>query len=168
MGLFLNRRVLVALFLGFSSGLPLALSGGTLQAWLTVEGVYIKTIGLFTLVGLPYTLKFLWSPLLDRYVVPLFGRRRGWIWVFQVVLLVLIFAMSVVSPVKAPWVLALLAFILAFASSSQDIVFDAYRTEVLREKERGLGAAVSVTGYRIAMLVSGALAWILSEFLGGR
>ena len=168
MGLFLNRRVVVVLFLGFSSGLPLALSGGTLQAWLTVEGVDIKTIGLFTLVGLPYTLKFLWSPLLDRFVVPLFGRRRGWIWVFQILLLVLIFAMSVVSPVKAPWVLAFLAFGLAFASSSQDIVVDAYRTEVLREKERGLGAAVSVTGYRIAMLVSGALALILSEFLGWR
>jgi len=164
----LNRRVATVLFLGFSSGLPLALSGGTLQAWLTVEGVDIKTIGLFTLVGLPYTLKFLWSPLLDRFTVPLFGRRRGWILVFQALLLILIFAMSVVSPVKAPWVLAFLAFGLAFASSSQDIVVDAYRTEVLREKERGLGAAVSVTGYRIAMLVSGALALILSGILGWR
>ena len=166
MGLFLNRRVLAVLFLGFSSGLPLALSGGTLQAWLTVEGVDIKTIGLFTLVGLPYTLKFLWSPLLDRYVVPLFGRRRGWIFVFQLLLLAMIFSMSVVSPVEAPWVLAFFAIGLAFASSSQDIVIDAYRTEVLREKERGLGAAVSVTGYRIAMLVSGALALILSEIIG--
>ena len=168
MGLFLNRRVLAVLFLGFSSGLPLALSGGTLQAWLTVEGVDIKTIGLFTLVGLPYTLKFLWSPLLDRYVVPLFGRRRGWIFVFQLLLLAMIFSMSVVSPVEAPWVLAFFAIGLAFASSSQDIVIDAYRTEVLREKERGLGAAVSVTGYWIAMLVSGALALILSEIIGWR
>ncbi len=168
MGSILNVRVATVLFLGFSSGLPLALSGGTLQAWLTVEGVDIKTIGLFTLVGLPYTLKFLWAPLLDRFTVPLFGRRRGWIWVFQALLLILIFAMSMVSPVKAPWVLAFLAFGLAFASSSQDIVVDAYRTEVLREKERGFGAAVSVTGYRIAMLVSGALALILSELLGWR
>jgi MFS transporter, PAT family, beta-lactamase induction signal transducer AmpG len=168
MDLFLNRRVLAVLFLGFSSGLPLALSGGTLQAWLTVEGVDIKTIGLFTLVGLPYTLKFLWSPLLDRYVVPLFGRRRGWIFVFQLLLLAMIFSMSVVSPVEAPWVLAFFAIGLAFASSSQDIVIDAYRTEVLREKERGLGAAVSVTGYRVAMLVSGALALILSEIIGWR
>ncbi len=168
MGSILNFRVATVLFLGFSSGLPLALSGGTLQAWLTVEGVDIETIGLFTLVGLPYTLKFLWSPLLDRFTVPLFGRRRGWIWVFQALLLILIFAMSMVSPVKAPWVLAFLALGLAFASSSQDIVVDAYRTEVLREKERGLGAAVSVTGYRIAMLVSGALALILSEVLGWR
>ncbi len=168
MGIFLNRRVMVVLFLGFSSGLPLALSGGTLQAWLTVEGVDIKTIGLFTLVGLPYTLKFLWSPLLDRFVVPLFGRRRGWIWVFQISLIVLIFAMSTISPAKVPWVFALLAFGLAFFSSSQDIVVDAYRTEVLKEKERGLGAAVSVTGYRIAMLVSGAFALILSEISGWR
>ncbi len=168
MGSILNARVATVLFLGFSSGLPLALSGGTLQAWLTVEGVDIETIGLFTLVGLPYTLKFLWSPLLDRFTVPLFGRRRGWIWVFQTLLLILIFAISMISPAKVPWVLAFLAFGLAFASSSQDIVVDAYRTEVLREKERGLGAAVSVTGYRIAMLVSGALALILSEVLGWR
>ncbi|MBT3367700.1 MAG: MFS transporter, partial [Nitrospina sp.] len=168
MDLFLNRRVLAVLFLGFSSGLPLALSGGTLQAWLTVEGVDIKTIGLFTLVGLPYTLKFIWAPLLDRYVIPLFGRRRGWIFVFQLLLLASIFTMSFVSPKEAPWVLAFFALSLAFASSSQDIVVDAYRTEVLREKERGLGAAVSVTGYRIAMLVSGALALILSEVLGWR
>lgn len=163
-----NIRVATVLFLGFSSGLPLALSGGTLQAWLTVEGVDIKTIGLFTLVGLPYTLKFLWSPLLDRFAFPIFGRRRGWILVFQALLAILIFTMSLVSPVKVPWVLAFLAFGLAFASSSQDIVIDAYRAEVLREKERGLGAAVSVTGYRIAMLISGALALILSEILGWR
>jgi MFS transporter, PAT family, beta-lactamase induction signal transducer AmpG len=168
MKIFFNSRVLAVLFLGFSSGLPLALSGGTLQAWLTVEGVDIKTIGLFTLVGLPYTLKFIWSPLLDRYVVPLFGRRRGWVFVCQLFLFMLIFAMSLVSPEEAPWVLALFAVGLAFASSSQDIVIDAYRTEVLREKERGMGAAVSVTGYRIAMLVSGALALILSESLGWR
>jgi MFS transporter, PAT family, beta-lactamase induction signal transducer AmpG len=168
MNLLLNRRVVAVLLLGFSSGLPLALSGGTLQAWLTVEGVDIKTIGLFSLAGLPYTLKFLWSPLLDRFVVPLFGRRRGWILLFQILLFALIFSMGLVSPVEAPWVIAFLALGLAFASSSQDIVIDAYRTEVLREKERGFGAAVSVTGYRVAMLVSGALALILSEVLGWR
>lgn len=164
----LNRRVATVLFFGFSSGLPLALSGGTLQAWLTVEGVDIKTIGLFTLVGLPYTIKFLWSPLLDRFAFPLFGRRRGWIMMFQTLLLIIIFMMSILSPAKAPWILAFLAFGLAFASASQDIVVDAYRAEVLREKERGLGAAVSVTGYRIAMLISGALALILSGIIGWR
>ena len=164
----LNLRVTTVLFLGFSSGLPLALSGGTLQAWLTVEDVDIKTIGLFSLVGLPYTLKFLWSPLMDRFVVPIFGRRRGWIALSQLTLIGLILGMSIASPQNGLWFLALLAFCLTFVSASQDVAIDAYRTEVLRERERGIGAAVSVTGYRIAMLVSGALALILSEYLGWR
>ena len=164
----LNLRVTTVLFLGFSSGLPLALSGGTLQAWLTVENVDIKTIGLFSLVGLPYTLKFLWSPLMDRFVVPIFGRRRGWIALSQLTLIGLILGMSITSPQNGLWFLALLAFCLTFVSASQDVAIDAYRTEVLRERERGIGAAVSVTGYRIAMLVSGALALILSEYLGWR
>ena len=164
----LNPRVVTVLFLGFSSGLPLALSGGTLQAWLTIEDVDIKTIGLFSLVGLPYTLKFLWSPLMDRFVVPIFGRRRGWIVLSQLALIGLILGMSVTSPQNGLWFLALLAFCLTFVSASQDVAIDAYRTEVLRERERGMGAAVSVTGYRIAMLVSGALALILSEYLGWR
>ena len=118
MSKYFNRRIVVVLFLGFSSGLPLALSGGTLQAWLTVEGVDIKTIGLFSLVGLPYTLKFLWAPFLDRFSVSLFGRRRGWIFVSQFILLILIFAMSLVSPAQSTLVFAFLAFGLAFASSS--------------------------------------------------
>ena len=164
----LNPRVVTVLFLGFSSGLPLALSGGTLQAWLTVEDVDIKTIGLFSLVGLPYTLKFLWSPLMDRFVVPIFGRRRGWIALSQLALIGLILGMSVTSPQNGLWFLALLAFCLTFVSASQDVAIDAYRTEVLRERERCMGAAVSVTGYRVAMLVSGALALILSEYLGWR
>jgi MFS transporter, PAT family, beta-lactamase induction signal transducer AmpG len=164
----LNPRVVTVLFLGFSSGLPLALSGGTLQAWLTVEDVDIKTIGLFSLVGLPYTLKFLWSPLMDRFVIPVFGRRRGWIALSQLALIGLILGMSVTSPQNGLWFLALLAFCLTFVSASQDVAIDAYRTEVLREPERGMGAAVSVTGYRVAMLVSGALALILSEYLGWR
>jgi MFS transporter, PAT family, beta-lactamase induction signal transducer AmpG len=164
----LNARVVTVLFLGFSSGLPLALSGGTLQAWLTVEDVDIKTIGLFSLVGLPYTLKFLWSPLMDRFVIPIFGRRRGWIALSQLALIGLILGMSVTSPQNGLWYLALLAFCLTFVSASQDVAIDAYRTEVLREPERGMGAAVSVTGYRVAMLVSGALALILSGYLGWR
>ena len=146
----------------------MALSGGTLQAWLTVENVDIKTIGMFSLVGLPYTLKFIWSPLMDRFVVPIFGRRRGWIALSQLALIGLILGMSVTSPQNGLWFLALLAFCLTFVSASQDVAIDAYRTEVLRETERGMGAAVSVTGYRVAMLVSGALALILSEYLGWR
>ena len=143
-----NRRIGAVALLGFASGLPLALSGGTLQAWMAVEGVDLKTIGLFTLVGLPYTLKFLWAPVLDRYVLPLLGRRRGWILFTQLALIGLIFALSLTSPKNSPVLVALLALLLAFSSASQDIVIDAYRTDVLRERERGLGAAISVTGYR--------------------
>jgi PAT family beta-lactamase induction signal transducer AmpG len=163
-----NLRIGTILLLGFSSGLPLALTGGTLQAWMTVEGVDLKTIGIFTLVGVPYTFKFLWAPLLDRFVPPVLGRRRGWILVFQLSLMALIVAMSGFSPKSAPWAVALLAVMITTMSASQDIVVDAYRTDVLHERERGLGAGVFVTGYRIAMLVSGALALVFSEIIGWR
>jgi len=163
-----NRRVVAVFFLGFASGLPLALAGGTLQAWMAVEGVDLKTIGFFTLVGLPYAFKFFWAPLLDRYALPFLGRRRGWILGTQLALMILIVMLGLTSPKNTPWLVALFALLLTFTSASQDIVFDAYRTDVLREKERGLGAAVSVTGYRIAMLASGALALILAGPLGWR
>lgn len=163
-----NRRIGVMLPLGFASGLPLALTAGTLQAWLTVDGVDLATIGLFSLVGLPYTLKFLWSPLMDRFVLPWLGRRRGWMLACQVGLMGGVAAMAVMGTGQSWWLLAALAMAVAFTSASQDIVFDAYRTDVLRPEERGFGAAVSVTGYRIAMLVSGALALILSEQIGWR
>lgn len=166
---FRNRRVGVVLLLGFASGLPLALTSGTLQAWMTVEGIDLKTIGIFTLVGLPYTWKFLWAPLMDRFVPPFLGRRRGWIAATQLTLMFGIAVMGVMDPRSGPWALAALAVFVAFASASQDIVFDAYRTDVLRPPERGIGAAVSVLGYRIAMLVSGALALIIAgggEFYG--
>lgn len=156
------------LLLGFSSGLPLALTGSTLQAWMTVEGMDLRTIGIFTLVGLPYTLKFMWSPIMDRYVPHLLGRRRGWMLITQITLIIFILVMGVSSPTNEPLVLAVFALIVAFSSASQDIVFDAYRTDILHERERGLGVAVSVTGYRIAMLVSGALALIFSGFIGWR
>lgn len=164
--IFTNRRVGVVLLLGFSSGLPLALSGGTLQAWMTTAGVDLKTIGIFTLVGLPYTLKFLWAPLMDRFVPPWLGRRRGWMVATQIVLMLTITALGLSSPQHAPWALAGLALLLAFSSASQDIVFDAYRADVLRPAERGVGAAVSVMGYRIAMLVSGAGALIMADYFG--
>ena len=160
---FRSRRILAVLLLGFSSGLPLALTAGTLQAWLAVENVDIKTIGLFTLVGQPYTYKFLWAPLMDRYTPPFLGRRRGWLVVSQIALLVTIAVMGTLSPRESPWLLGGLALAVAFLSASQDIVFDAYRTDVLREAERGAGAATSVLGYRIAMLVSGGLALILVD-----
>ena len=165
---FRSPRVAAVLFLGFASGLPLALSSGTLQAWMTVAGVDIKTIGLFSLVGLPYTIKFLWAPMMDRYAPAFLGRRRGWIAITQLAVIGLIAGIGALDPTRSPLSLAAMALMLAFASSSQDIVFDAYRTDVLQEKERGLGAAVSVLGYRLAMLTSGALALILSDHIGWR
>ena len=160
---FRSRKILVLLLLGFSSGLPLALTGGTLQAWLTVKGVDLTTIGLFALVGQPYTYKFLWAPLMDRYTIPLLGRRRGWLVMTQLALLGAIAWMGTLSPQNSPWLLAGVALAVAFLSSSQDIVVDAYRTDILGAEERGAGAAVSVLGYRIAMLVSGGLALILAD-----
>lgn len=163
---FINRRISTMLFLGFSSGLPLALTSGTLQAWLTVAGIDIRTIGIFALVGLPYTFKFLWSPLMDRFVPPWLGRRRGWMIISQFCLMVAIGAIAAISPNELLWLLGVLAFMVAFLSASQDIAFDAYRADILRPSERGLGAALSVFGYRVAMLVSGALALITAERIG--
>jgi PAT family beta-lactamase induction signal transducer AmpG len=164
---FRRRSIAVITFLGFSSGIPLALTSGTLQAWMTVVGVDLRTIGIFALVGLPYTMKFLWSPFMDRFIPPWLGRRRGWIIMTQLCLVTSISAMAFSSPQQTP-LLAALAFMVAFASASQDIVIDAYRTDVLHEQERGIGAAVFVMGYRIAMLVSGALALVLSDRIGWR
>src|SRR5690606_23772740 len=164
--IFRSRRVAVVCLLGFSSGLPLALTGGTLQAWMTVSGVDLATIGIFTLVGMPYTWKFLWAPLMDRYVPPFLGRRRGWIAAMQMLLGACIAVMGALDPATMPWALAALALMVAFISASQDVVFDAYRADVLRPEERGIGAAVSVLGYRLAMLVSGAMALILSDQIG--
>jgi PAT family beta-lactamase induction signal transducer AmpG len=161
-----SRRIGMMLILGFSSGLPLALTGGTLQAWMAVVGVDLRTIGVFSLVGLPYTLKFLWSPFMDRYVPPWLGRRRGWMISTQFALFLGIVAMAFGSPQNGVGTVALLALFVAFASASQDIVVDAYRTDLLQQVERGAGTAVYVMGYRIAMLVSGALALILSDRIG--
>jgi len=156
------------MLLGFSSGLPLALTGGTLQAWMAVTGVDLRTIGVFALAGLPYTLKFIWSPVMDRFIPPWLGRRRGWILIAQICLVAGIAAMAFGSPRQYPLVMGALALLVAFASASQDIVVDAYRTDVLHEKERGAGAAVFVMGYRVAMIVSGAAALILSDRIGWR
>ncbi|NJN85266.1 MAG: AmpG family muropeptide MFS transporter [Leptolyngbyaceae cyanobacterium SL_7_1] len=153
------------LLLGFASGLPLFLTSRTLQAWMTVEGIDLGAIGLFSLVGLPYSLKFLWSPLLDRYVPPFLGRRRGWLVVTQVGLTLAIAAMSLQQPSRALQWLAINAVIIAFFSASQDVAFDAYRIDVLETQELGAGAAIAVLGYRIALLVTGSLALILADRL---
>lgn len=159
--LFRSRHLAVILVLGFSSGLPLALTGTTLQAWMTVEGVDLSTIGLFTLVGLPYTWKFLWAPVMDRFVPPFLGRRRGWLIVTQAALVAGIAAMAFASPRGDLTLLATLAIFVAFASASQDIVVDAYRTDIVSREQRGLAGALGVVGYRVAMLVSGAFALLL-------
>lgn len=162
---FSNRRVAVLLLLGFSSGLPLALTFGTLQAWMKDAGVDLATIGAITLVGLPYTVKYLWAPLMDRYTLPFLGRRRGWLVVTQLSLMAAIVFMGSLNPVSQPWLLAVTAVLVSFLSASQDIVVDAYRADVLREEELGAGAAVSVLGYRLGMLSSGAMALILADHL---
>lgn len=160
-----NRRTAAVFFMGFSSGIPLALTGSTLQAWMKTEGVDLSVIGLFSLVGLPYALKFLWAPFMDRFVPPILGRRRGWILVTQMCLLVAIIAMAFSNPVIHPWFTAAVAVGVSFFSASQDIVVDAYKTELLTPAERGVGVAASTFGYRMAMIVSGAVALILSDHL---
>jgi len=163
-----NRRIGITLLLGFSSGLPLALSGSTLQAWMATLHVNIATIGMFSLVGLPYSLKFVWAPFMDRYVPPFLGRRRGWILLAQLTLAAILVAMAFTDPLNHLWRMGMLAFALAFASASQDIVYNAYFTDILRPAERGLGAAVQAGGYRLAMIVAGALVLILSDRIGWR
>jgi len=163
--IYFSGKMLLMLVLGFASGMPLALTGSTLTAWLVTEGVDIQTIGLYSLVGLPYAFKFLWSPLMDRYVPPFLGRRRGWMMITQLALIATICTMGFFNPGSMPVLIATIAVALAFFSASQDIVLDAYRTEYLKPEERGAGAGVWIMGYRIAILVSGAVALILSDYL---
>ncbi len=161
-----NRRIAIMLPLGFASGLPLALTAGTLQAWLTVVGLDLKTIGIFTLVGLPYTLKFLWAPLMDRIVPPWLGRRRGWMLITQLGVALGLAMMGLVGPGDRPELLGVLALLVAFLSASLDIVFDAYRTDLLLRPERGFGAAVWVNGYRVALLLASAGALVFADHIG--
>lgn len=162
---FTSRRMAALLLLGISSGLPLALTFGTLQAWMKEVGVDLAVIGAVTLVGLPYTLKMLWAPIMDRYTLPFLGRRRGWLVVTQLALIVAIALLGRVDPVSSLGLLLVLAVLVAFLSASQDIVADAYRSDVLAPHELGAGAAVFVLGYRLGMLLSGAMALILADIL---
>jgi PAT family beta-lactamase induction signal transducer AmpG len=157
------HRLVVVTVLGFASGLPLALTGQAMQAWLTADGIDLATIGFLSLVGLPYTFKFLWAPLMDRFDLPLLGRRRGWLVLAQLALAGALLALSAVSPKDSIRLFALLAVTVAFVSASQDVVIDAYRTDVLPPPERGLGASLNVMGYRLAMIVSGGLALIWTD-----
>ncbi|MFN3075787.1 MAG: AmpG family muropeptide MFS transporter [Alphaproteobacteria bacterium] len=155
-----DRRLLSVLLLGFSSGLPLALTGSTLAVWLTEAGVSMETIGLFGLAGIPYSFKFVWAPFLDRLRVPLlcriFGRRRGWMLFTQMVLILALLGLGFSGPPGPPAITASLALLVAFASASQDIIIDAYRVEILQPEQYGAGAAMIQFGYRIGMLVAGA------------
>jgi PAT family beta-lactamase induction signal transducer AmpG len=161
-----NKRVVLMLPLGFASGLPLALTSGTLQAWLTVAGLDLKTIGIFTLIGLPYSLKFLWAPFIDRISLPWLGRRRGWMLITQIAVTLGLALMGLIGSTESPHWLGLIAVGVAFCSASLDIVFDAYRTDLLLPAERGFGAALWVNGYRLAMLVASAGALVLAEQIG--
>ena len=154
------HRMAAVTLLGFASGLPLALTGQAMQAWLTVEGLSLATIGFLSLVGLPYTFKFLWAPLMDRFELPLLGRRRGWLVLTQALLALALLALAATSPQGAIRSFALLAVAVAFISASQDVVVDAYRTDLLPAAERGVGASLGVMGYRLAMILSGGIAMI--------
>jgi PAT family beta-lactamase induction signal transducer AmpG len=165
LAVFRSPRLFWVLLLGFSSGIPLALTGTTLQAWMATDKIDLTVIGVFSLVGLPYTVKYLWAPVMDRFIPPFLGRRRGWMLVTQLGLVFAISAMAFSDPAGATTLFAVLAFLVAFVSASQDVVVDAYRTEVLEPVELGPGAGVHILGYRIAMLTSGALALILADRL---
>lgn len=161
-----NWRILSIGLLGFSSGLPLALSGATLQAWFTTAGMSLKDIGWITVIGQAYVFKFLWAPLIDRVRLPWLGRRRGWVLLMQAICGAALVAMSFQTPQGAAVVLAFFAVLLAFGSATQDIAYDAHRTDLLRPAERGWGISFMQGGYRVAMLVSGALALIVADHAG--
>jgi PAT family beta-lactamase induction signal transducer AmpG len=160
-----SSRMLITLMMGFASGLPLLLTGSVLQAWMKEEGVDLATIGLFAMVGLPYTLKFLWAPLLDRYTPGLLGRRRGWLLLSQFCLILSILLISFSRPAESPLGIGLAALLLTFFSATQDIVIDAYRREALHDRELGLGASLYVNGYRVGMLLASGGGLILADWI---
>lgn len=163
LGVYTRPKMVALLLLGFSSGLPLYLTRDTLQAWMSGSGVSLAAIGAFSLVGLPYSLKFLWAPLVDRFAPPFLGRRRGWMVLTQVALVLAIGAMALQDPSGALQWLAINALVIACLSATQDIAFDAYRTDVLEEHELGAGAAIGVLGYRVALLLTGSAALVLAD-----
>lgn len=161
----LSRRMVVALIMGYAAGLPLELTSFVLKTWMREEGVNLAVIGLFALVGLPYTLKFLQAPLLDRFSPGRWGRRRGWMIIFQTALIFSILSLGRTNPIQTPWLVALAAFFVTLFSASQDIVIDAYRREDLSDEELGLGSSLYVAGYRIGMLLASGGGLILADYL---
>lgn len=160
-----SKNMLICAANGFTAGLPLFFLWQMVPAWLRDQGVDLKTIGLFALIQLPYTWKFIWSPVLDRYVPPFLGRRRGWMLITQIALFLSIAAIGQLDPLQSPWIIAYVAVAVAFFSATQDIVLDAYRRELLPDEELGLGNSLYVNGYRLAGLIPGGLALILADHL---
>ncbi|MCJ7616757.1 MAG: AmpG family muropeptide MFS transporter [Desulfobacterales bacterium] len=160
-----SGRMIVALLMGFSCGLPLLLTITVLQAWMKEEGVDLTVIGLMALVGLPYTLKFIWAPFLDRYTLPFLGRRRGWLLIAQIFLIFSIAGLGITDPVGHPWMVVFAALLVTFFSASQDIVVDAYRREDLPDEELGLGSSLYVNGYRVGMLLASGGGLILADHI---
>lgn len=160
-----NRRMFICIFTGFTSGLPLYILISLIPAWLRTEGVDLSTIGLFAIIQFPYTWKFVWSPFMDRYVPPFLGRRRGWLLITQVALLLVIALFGMYNPRQSIWVIAILSATVAFFSASQDIVVDAYRRELLPDNELGLGNSIHINAYRISGLIPGSLSLILADHL---
>ena len=162
---YLEKKMLITLSMGFVSGVPLLLTITLLQAWLTDEGISKSTIGLFALVGLPYSLKFIWAPLFDHFTVSRLGRRRGWLLNIQILLIASIIILGMSDPAMNPFNVAVLATLVAFSSASQDIVIDAYRRESLTDEEQTIGASAYVLGYRIGALAAGAGGLILADYM---
>jgi MFS transporter, PAT family, beta-lactamase induction signal transducer AmpG len=161
-----SRRMLVALIMGYAAGLPLELTSSVLKIWMREQGVNLTIIGLFALVGLPYTLKFFQAPLLDRFSIPHLGRRRGWMLIFQFALALSICGLGRTDPGRTPWLVALAAFFVTLFSASQDIVIDAYRREDLADEELGLGSSLYIAGYRVGMLLAASGTLFLADHTG--
>jgi len=163
--IFTSRKMAVTALLAFSSGLPFPLVSGTLDVWMRSESVDLTLIGIFSLVQLPYSLKILWAPLMDRFQLPFLHSRAGWMILSQVLLMGAIFYMGTLNPVSGPGAIAFAALLISFLGASQDIAIDGYRAELLSQKERGAGAALASVGGRIGFLISGSVALILSQRL---
>ena len=161
----ISRRMLVAFVMGFSAGLPLLLTMGVLQAWMKEKGVDLTWIGMITLVQLPYTWKFIWAPILDRYTLPFLGRRRGWLLMAQLSLVIAIVALGYSDPVEHVTMMIVAAVLVAFFSATQDIVIDAYRREDLPDEELGLGSSMYIYGYRLGMLLASGGGLIMADHM---
>ncbi len=160
-----KKRMILAFLMGFSSGMPLLLTSKTLQAWMVDVQVDLRIIGIFALVGLPYTLKFLWAPFMDLWTPPFLGRRRGWLLLCQIGVILSIIGIAFSNHKETPWITAFFALLISFFSASQDIVVDAYRRETLSDNELGMGSTLYIYGYRVAMLLAGALALFLADHI---